>query len=277
MSRALFAGSALVAALLASPAGAELAPRSAGYDPNVQRVNYNPLNVVRVVGSPTNSTQIIFGVGEEITQVSIGDEAAWLPQPVDNLLFIKPLALKAPTNMQVVTRRPGGANRSYQFRLVSAQRGAIFSVTFKYPEEEEKARTALAVQQAAMARENAAMGQLADAWGLGPRNWRYVAQGSALIEPTEVSDNGRQTAFRFPGNMRVPTIYTAAPDGTETIAAYTMVKDMAVVQTAARSFTLRDGKEVLRIINQGFNPVGHNPGTGTGSPELSRTVRSSGL
>lgn len=263
-------------ALLASSAQAEIAPRSAGYDPHVQLVTYNALNVVRVVGSPTHSTQIIFGAGEEITQVSIGDETAWLPQPVDNLLFLKPLALKAPTNMQVVTRRANAPSRSYQFRLVSARRGAIFSVSFKYPDDEEKARADLAEKQAAAAAEKAAHAQLADSWADGSRNWRYVAQGSSLIEPAEVSDNGRQTAFRFPGNARVPTIYTAAPDGSETIVPYTMVGDRAVVQTAARSFILRDGKEVLRIINQGFDPASHNPGTGTGLPDLSRTLRSPG-
>ncbi len=74
--------------------------------------------------------------------------------------------------------------------------------------------------------------------------------------------------------MRVPTIYTAAPDGSEMIVPYTMIGDMAVVQTTARIFTLRDGQEVLRIINQGFDPVGRNPGTGTGTPDLTRTIRS---
>lgn len=268
--------SAALTALLAGPAHAEIAPRSAGYDPHVQLVTYNALNVVRVVGSPTSSTQIIFGAGEEITQVSIGDEAAWLPQPVGNLLFLKPLSVKAPTNMQVVTRRADAPSRSYQFRLVSARRGAIFSVSFRYPDDEEKTRAALAAQQAAIAAEKAASAKLADAWSQGPRNWRYIAQGSRLIEPTEVSDNGRQTAFRFPGNARMPTIYTAAPDGLETIVAYTVVGDRAVVQTVARTFTLREGQEVLRIINQGFDPVGRNPGTGTSLPDLSRTVRSPG-
>ncbi len=51
---------------------------------------------------------------------------------------------------------------------------------------------------------------------------------------------------------------------------------MVVVQTTARMFTLRDGQKVLRVINQGFDPVGRNPGTGTGTPDLARTVRSSG-
>jgi type IV secretion system protein VirB9 len=51
-----------------------------------------------------------------------------------------------------------------------------------------------------------------------------------------------------------------------------MIGDMAVVQTTARAFVLRDGHEVLKIINQGFDPVGINAGTGTGTAELQRVV-----
>lgn len=260
---------------------AEMSPRPAGYDQHVQMVAFNPLNVVRVVCTPTNSTQIIFAQTEEITQVAIGDAEAWLAQPAGNLLFIKPTAIKMPTNMQVVTKRPDGATRSYQFSLIAASRSqpgaspAIFAVSFTYPRDDDKAHAALVAQQAAIATEKTAMTRLATAWAKGPRNWRYVAQGSTLIEPLEVSDNAHQTAFRFPGAMRIPTIYVGAPDGSETIVPYTMVGDQAVVQTTARMFTLRDGREVLRVINRAFDPVGHNPGTGTGTSDVSRVLRSS--
>ena len=52
-----------------------------------------------------------------------------------------------------------------------------------------------------------------------------------------------------------------------------MAGDRVVVQTTAHSFVLRDGQEVLRILNRGFDPAGHTPGTGTGAPDLIRTVR----
>lgn len=282
MRHALFAGAAMVAAMLATPALAEQSPRSGGYDAHVALVAYNPLNVVRVVGSPTNSTQIIFAPGETVTQVAIGDDDGWLSQPAGNLLFISPTDVRRDTNMQVVTRVADGGNRSYQFRLVSAARGqegeteALYAVTFTYPADQAAARRAARARAQTAATEQAAETQLASAWTHGPRNWRYVAQGSQMIEPIEVSDNGRQTAFRFPGNMRVPTIYVAAPDGTETIVPYTMMGEMAVVQTVARIFTLRDGQEVLRVVNQGFDPVGRNPGTGTGTAGLTRTVRTPG-
>lgn len=265
--------------LLAPGAMAEQLPRSAGFSPNVQVVPYNPMNVVRVVGSPTASTQVIFAPGEEITQVAIGDADAWLAQPAANLLFIKPTEVRGFTNAQVVTRRPDGALRSYQLRLVAVPRGGdgegapIFALTFTYPQDERAARGEAAARASVQALEASTHARLAAAWADGPRNWRYVARGSTAIEPVEVSDNGRQTAFRFPGNMRVPTIYALAPDGTETIVPYAVQGDAVVVQTVAAQFVLRDGREVLRLANQGFDPVGANAGTGTGTPELTRTLR----
>lgn len=276
MNRPLVA--AVLAAVLVTPAYAEQRPRSAGYDPRVQTVAYNPMNVVRVVGAPRSSTQIVFGPGEEITQVAIGDSEAWLAQPAGNLLFLKPTAARS-TNAQVVTKLPDGRLRSYQLQLVAvpAKAGAIYAVNFTYPGDEQAARAAAQAQAAAAQLERIAQQRLALSWAEGPRNWRYVAQGSKMLEPTEVSDNGRQTAFRFPGNMRIPTIYTAAPDGTETIVPYTVVNELVLVQTTARQFTLRDGQQVVRIINQGFDPVGRNTRTGTGTSDLTRTVRGTGL
>lgn len=282
MTRPLVAAGIAAVLAFASPALAEQTPRSGGFDPHVQVVAYNPMNVVRVVGSPTNSTQIIFGPGEEVSQVAIGDADAWLAQPAGNLLFLKPTEIHHSTNAQVVTRRSDGSLRSYQFRLIAMPRGsegsssAIFAVSFTYPQDMAAARAMSQAQAASTQLEQLAQQRLALTWAEGVRNWRYVAQGSVQIEPTEVSDNGRQTAFRFPGNMRIPTIYTLSPDGSETIVPYTMVNELALVQTVAREFVLRDGQQIIRVINQGFDPVGRNLGTGTGAPDLMRTVRSPG-
>lgn len=287
------------AVLAAAAASAEQAPRPGGFDPRVQLVAYNPLDVVRIVGSPTNSTQITFGPAEEITQVAIGDAEGWLAQPAANMLFLKPTERRPATNAQVVTRRPDGSVRSYQLRLVAEPGGegtgaamasasargetagetvggAMYAVHFRYPQDERAERAARRTRAAERAREQNAQARLAGAWAEGPRNWRYVAQGSVALEPAEVSDNGRQTAFRFPGSRRVPAIYAVAPDGAEAIVPATMAGDSAIVQTTARAFVLRDGQEVLRLVNRGFDPAGRDPGTGTGTPGLTRSVRSAG-
>lgn len=285
----------LVGTALAGPAHAAQDPRAGRWDARVRTVPYNPMNPVRLVGSTFTSTQIIFAVGETITHVAIGDSEAWLPQPTGNLLFIKPVEVRAPTNMQVVTALRDGTTRSYQFELIaraapstsSAQVASLdgtvplpaagaatpFAVQFVYPDDARQAAVTNRQRAAAAADEQRAQSRLAVDYFYGPRNWRYAAQGSQAIEPAEVSDNGRLTAMRFPGNSTVPTIYAVAADGQETIVPYTMRGDVAVVSTTAPEFRLRLGGEVVRVLNLAYDPVGQNPGTGTTTPEVVRSVR----
>ena len=295
MMRSLALVALLATTALARPALAVEDPRAGRWDARVRTVAYNPMNPVRLVGSTFTSTQIIFAVGETVTHVAIGNSEAWLAQPTGNLLFIKPIEVRAPTNMQVVTSRPDGSIRSYQFELVAraapsptswagrepgrnGSRGRRAGDAVRDPVHLSRGCTpgrhggsATAARGGASERE--AQSRLAVDFFSGPRNWRYAAQGSHAIEPAEVSDNGRLTAFRFPGNMTVPTIYTVALDGQETIVPYNMRGDRAVVSTTAKEFRLRYGGEVLRVFNLAFDPIGSNPGTGTTTPDVVRSVR----
>ena len=263
-----------------SPAFAIQDPQAGRYDARVRTVPYNPMNVVRIVGGTFNSTQVIFAADETITQVAIGDSEAWLAQPAGNLLFLKPAEARAPTNMQVVTKRPDGSVRSYQFELTARNAmadqpaaGAVFAIAFTYPEDARQAVTSNRERNAAAVDEQAAQARLAVDFLSGPRNWRYAAQGSTTIQPAEVSDNGRITAFRFPGNSPVPTIYSIAADGQESIVPYTMRDELAVVSVTAAEFRLRLGDEVLRVFNRGYDPTGLSFGTGTTAPDVVRHVR----
>jgi type IV secretion system protein VirB9 len=283
-------------ALAATPALAMQDTVSGRYDPHVRTVAYNAMNVVRIVGSTFMSTQIVFATTETITHIAIGDREAWMPEPTGNLLFLKPVEARQPTNMQVVTQRADGSSRSYQFLLIArggpaptpgsdkvadlgvtipANAGEVvpFAVHFVYPEDARAEAAAKRQAAEAGASERLAESRLSVDYFYGPRNWKYAAQGSAAIEPMEVSDNGRLTAMRFPGNSPLPTIYTLAPDGQETIIPYTMRADVAVISTTAKEFRLRSGQEVLRIFNRGYDPAGTNPQTGTTSPEVVRSVR----
>ena len=269
--------------VLASPALAVQTPRAGRYDARVRVVAYNPMNVVRVIGGTFASTEIMFAPGETITQVAIGDADGWLAAPTGNLLFLKPTEVRAPTNAQVVTKRPDGSVRSYQFELVAhagtvdhPAEGAQFAINFTYPDDARQEADEADRKRQASADELVAQNRLAVDFYYGPRNWRYTAQGSTSIQPLAVSDNGRLTAFRFPGNMTLPTIYTVGPDGQETIVPYTMHGDLAVVSATAREFRLRYGQDVLRVFNLAFNPIGQNPGTGTTDASIVRTVRGIG-
>ncbi|NPD69599.1 P-type conjugative transfer protein VirB9 (plasmid) [Lichenicola cladoniae] len=273
----------LTSCALASPALAVQTPHAGRYDSRVRVVAYNPMNVVRVIGGTFASTEIMFAPGETITQIAIGDADGWLAAPTGNLLFLKPTEVRAPTNAQVVTKRPDGSVRSYQFELVAhagtvdhPAEGAQFAINFIYPADARQAAADAEHKRQANTDELVAQNRLAVDFYYGPRNWRYTAQGSTAIQPLAVSDNGRLTAFRFPGNMTLPTIYTVGPDGQETIVPYTMHGDLAVVSVTAREFRLRYGEDVLRVFNLAFDPIGQNPGTGTTDAGIVRTVRGTG-
>ena len=120
--RCLMVGVLLVSGAFTRPALAVQDPYAGRYDPRVRTVVYNPMNVVRIVGGTLASTEVMFSPQEQITQVAIGDSDAWLASPAGNLLFLKPTESRAPTNAQVVTKRPDGSFRSYQFELVARQR-----------------------------------------------------------------------------------------------------------------------------------------------------------
>ena len=265
------------------------------WDARVRTVPYSAMNVVRVQARALISTQITFSADETITAgaVAIGDAEAWTVAPMGNMLFIKPIEVRQATNMQVVTQRKDGTFRSYQFELIARPAASIapgqvasldgtvplpdvqtpFAIQFVYPEDAREAAIAKRAAAAAVQSEKLAETRLSVDYFYGPRNWRYAAQGSIAIEPAEVSDNGRLTAMRFPGSAALPTIYTVAADGQETIVPYTLRADVAVVSTTAKEFRLRLGGEVTRIFNLGYDPRGMNPGTGTTSPEIVRSVR----
>ena len=78
---------------------------------------YDPAEVVRVEGKAGVQATIRFAEDEHIENVAIGDSEAWqvTPNKRANLLFVKPLAPTAATNMTVVTDR-----RTYLFDLVAS-------------------------------------------------------------------------------------------------------------------------------------------------------------
>jgi len=280
-----------VVALAPNQSHAAQDPRPGRYDARVRTVVYNPMNPVRLMGTTFTSTQVIFAPGETITHVAIGDSEAWLPQPAGNLLFIKPVEVRAPTNMQVVTTRPGGALRSYQFELVARAAplaalanptnagaaptpAAVFAIQFVYPEDDRLERSANRQRAAATADQRLAEDRLVTSRLTGPRNWHYAAQGSRATEPAEISDDGRLTAMRFPDNTPLPAIYAVAADGQETILPFTMQGGTAVLATTAREFRLRAGGDVTRVLNLAYDTSQKaDPGTGTTSQDVLRRIQ----
>lgn len=264
---------------LTMPAMAEELPRPGTADDKVQFAVYDPNNVVRIIGTQLRSTMIQFAPTETVEVVALGDLKAWNYQKVNNLLFVKPSVDPArDTNMQVVTLTADKQQRVYQFDLMIPKTGTVeasdpvYSINFSYPADQAAARQKEYQEKQAKVDEDLARQRLEVSVYYGDRNWRFLGRGSAALRPTNVSDNGQQTAFRFPGNTKIPAIYELTPDGKEQIANYRMEQDFAVVDGTAKGWVLRMGNEVYDVWNIGYDPVGFNPRTGTTSPDVVRTV-----
>src|SRR3982751_2251024 len=103
----------LVCLCLIGSVYAEVVPRGIATDARVKVVMYDPNNVVLLKEQYGYQTQISFGADETVQSVSVGDSSAWQVVPVNNNLFIKPVAVSK-TNMTVLTNL-----NNYNFQLDS--------------------------------------------------------------------------------------------------------------------------------------------------------------
>lgn len=266
---------------LAPAARAAEDPRAGQLDARVRFVDYRPYQVVRVTGLLRHSIQIEFAPDEEILQAAIGNTVAWEAAPVGHILFLKPREHQEPTNMSVVTQRPDGTKRSYQFELASrdadlkGQPPPFFLVKYQYPSDEAAKRKAEAAALTEAAKAKDAERALAASETEGPRNGHYTVQGAASFEPHTVYDNGKITTFVFPENMVIPAIYLVQGDGTESLIAKTVSGGDVRVHAIAAKFVLRQGDEVLCLFNEAYVPEGLATGTLTTSPAVERLTRDS--
>ncbi len=245
-------------------------------DARVRNVNYDPDQVVTIVGSFRHAIEIQFGAGETVTQAALGDTVSWQIAPVGNIVFLKPRERAGGTNLIVVTNA-GGAPRTYHFNLTLAAGQQMYGIRFHYPRE-ERAMAALQVQlaqaQAAKAVEtNVAQAALDHAVIEGTRNMKYTVQGDSALQPTEISDNGEFTVLRYPGHADIPSIFAVDVDGTETIVPYDVREDFVVIHAVYRQLRLRRGTSVLCVYNEA--PLRNDRGdrTGTVSNVVERKVK----
>lgn len=148
-----------------------------------------------------------------------------------------------------------------------------FLIRYTYPGDVSAAQRAAARKVEAERDARAAVAALAAAPSPAPSNFRFVAQGDSNLVPDSISDDGQSTFIHFPGEVRLPAVFVIAPDGKEALADYSVENRTMIIHQTARAFRLRDGDTVLNLWDQGWNPVGTNPGTGTTSPNVIRTVK----
>jgi type IV secretion system protein VirB9 len=254
------------------PAFASETPVPGAKDARVRNVNYDPDQVVAIVGSFRHALEIQFGPGETVTQAALGDTVSWQIAPVGNIVFLKPRERAGGTNLIVVTNANGT-----HFNLTLGTGATMYGVRFRYPRE-ERAMAALQVQlaqvQTAKSIETTITTAALDHAVIeGTRNMKYTVQGDAALQPTEISDNGEFTVLRYPGHADIPSIFAVDVDGTETIVPYDVREDFVVIHAVYRQLRLRRGTAVLCIYNEA--PLRNDRGdrTGTVSNVVTRKVK----
>lgn len=305
---------ALVFLLCSTVSAAALGlPEAGKADEHMRTVAYDAMNRTMMVLTVGRVSNIQFNAMETIKRVIFGaldgpvetitEKEAGPAALVNNL----PLFGKATgkTNLVVITTsQPDGREHPYLFLLdvrAGVKNGdddpdATYGLQFTYAAQEKAAAQVVARQtwqekRDAKAKEVAENRLNTDVF-YGVLNWRYMAQGQFRdIAPIEAHDNGRLTSFRYPGNMRIPSVFivtngaqriadactTGKPSkddslGTEQVPQTTQMDDLVLVQQTAPHMRLRLGDEVVEIYNCGWDPIGVNPGTGTTSPEVIRRV-----
>lgn len=219
-------------------------------DPRMKIVQYNPEDVVTIVGSHLITTDVEFGVDEHILSVMVGDSLAWTPsvsKDIPYLLSIKPVMPSSDTNMTVVTDK-----RVYHFRLVTTQydlpqsKNVTYSLTFKYPEE-EKAQLTQELNSVSQTFTGSAATQ-ALTW-----NDNYAFVGSKMLAPIKAVDNGTFTIFEFPKNCVIPAIFGVDASQNESLLNYHVQGNYVFIQGIRHQYTFRNGNEVTTVYNNSFN------------------------
>ncbi len=285
----------LCASALVPAAWAEEYPIPGRQDARMRTLAYDPNQVVHLSTGVGATLVIAFGPKETITAVAVTDSKDLKAMPKGNFLFLKSQEALPLQPVIVLTAAEGGEMRRYVFEITTVPApslaanapGIYYSVQFTYPADDAARQRAQTEAQAAreqtetqaraahlqlQAAHNRMEQQARDPFS-GERNWHYVAQGNRSLLPLEVFDNGFSTVFRFPGNVRIPSVFVINPDGKEATPNYAVKGDFVQVEAVARGWRLRDGDTVLAIWNQAFDPVGRNPGTQTTSPDVERVVR----
>jgi len=216
-------------------------------DPRLAARPYNPDEVVRIDGQLGVQASIAFAEDERIENVAVGDSASWqiTPNKRANLLFVKPLAGKARTNMTVITDR-----RTYFFDLVSGTAAKpLYVLRFSYPDEPKPEP-----QQAAAPALNEAEARLAE--GQKPvdpalLNFQWARRGDARIQPVQLYDDGQSTYLTWARDVPLPAILIRDEKGTEGPVNYAVRGETIVIEGVPSPIFLRAGRNAAQLDHRG--------------------------
>ncbi|GGD65577.1 type VI secretion protein [Erythrobacter arachoides] len=243
----------IAAALAAATLGSALASPAAAQDARLVERLYDPAAVVRINGQVNVQTTIQFGEGEAIENVAIGDSTTWqvTPNRRANLLFVKPLAARASTNMTVVTNR-----HTYLFDLVAtpSARNPLYILTFTYPPEPEPVAEEPVRRASADAPNAIEMAAASDDYAVidpADLSFAWASSGDGNLLPSEIYDNGSATFLVWPADRAMPAILVKDHQGNEGPANFATRDDVIVLDLVPAEIILRSGESMAVLTNQG--------------------------
>jgi type IV secretion system protein VirB9 len=212
-------------------------------DHRVRTVMYQPDEVYKFTGHYRFQSTIEFEEGEEIRTISMGDSTAWMLNPTENRLFLKPVDQDATTNMTLITNR-----RTYLFELHAnetddiADKDMVFIMRFIY----QDAQGSQSFSQYLDAVPSPDMEENAERY-----NFNYTISGAEEYAPIRIFDDGEFSYFQFKNkNADVPAFYWVDDEGNESMINYRTRGDYIVVERVAKRLTLRYGREVVCVFNE---------------------------
>ena len=242
MTRSFPAAIAAGLLALAAPAAAE--------DPRLVSRLYDETQVVLIEGKANVQTTIRFAEDELIENVAIGDSQSWqvTPNKRANLLFVKPLADKAATNMTVITNR-----HTYLFDLVANPKttSPLYVLSFTYPEPIVPDPTRLAPADGPNEVELAAAAEAEAIVDPAELNFAWRKSGDRKLLPARIYDDGSATFLAWPAGVPVPAILMKDAEGTEGPVNFAVRGDVIVIEGVPRELVLRSGKDMATLENNG--------------------------
>ena len=223
-------------------------------DPRLVAKLYDAGEVVRIEGRPSVQATIRFGDDELIENVAIGDSNAWqvTPNKRANLLFVKPLAERAATNMTVVTNA-----HTYFFDLVASPKvtNPLYELAFSYPKDvkpaPERKADGAAATTAPTEVELAAASDPGAVIDPAELNFAWAGSGDKKLLPGRIYDDGQATYLTWPAGTPVPAILIKDKTGAEGPVNFAVRGDVIVVDGVPREIVLRSGRQLATIANTG--------------------------
>lgn len=272
---------AVCCAAFMSIASAEVVPPPGSTDARVRVVNYNPRQVYTIKTFYGVATHIQLSPDETITDFALGDEKAWQSSNRGSNFFIKPAAEYGDTNLIIVTTK-----RIYHFSLKVApldkndkdawkDKSLIYSLAFRYPDEERARREAQAALERDKKQRTEVQRELNTTREKKGHNLNYWVAGDEEVSPTGAYDDGTFMYLTFNANRDFPAVYEEDSDGKESLVNVNTISTNTIeVRRMVRSLILRRGDKVARIINKSFDiDAGIDPVTGTVSSRIERVIK----